>query len=467
MSQNDELTPQQQYIQNNKKCSITISFELLNSLDEIIRDEKKKLFLYQKTQGIYNLIDNEDIESFLLDFIIKYDIRSFWTGNNRASVTKFFYNYKKIPTASINNYENLICLNNGVLNVDTRELKPHSPDFHFSTKIDINYNPTETSCPNFQAYLETVFNNNQELIDNIIMLGGYLLSTSNAANKMFLFDGPGGSGKSTIIDVFKMFFTPEQKSALSLETLASNSFEKELLLTSRVNFSTEEKSAFLDAEELKKIISGESITVNPKNRRPITLDPVLKLILACNGLPRFRDTSEGIARRLLIFPFENRYVSEEEYQMTVNPKQKKIFPRDLDLSKKLRAEKDAIFNLFLEGLSMLKANKWQFLESSASLSALKQYRRDSDSVREFLEDNFEVSDEQYSSVKEVYEAYRTWHKENVAEGNYLKFRTNEMGRRIKEVFMVEPLSTYKEFFNPLTEKTELLRAYPIKRKTNV
>lgn len=464
MDYSEEEDDKRRYIKANKKCSVTIAFELLNSLEEIVRDPKKKLFLYQKEAGIYNRLEPEDIEALLLDFIIKHDIRSFWTGGNRGDVIKFFNGYKKIPTREINKYENLLCLNNGILNLDTRILKPHDPSFYFSTKVDVDYEPDQIECPNFDRYLKTVFNNNQELIDNIIMLGGYLISTNNSANKMFLFDGPGASGKSTIIDVFKMYFTPEQKSALSLEDLAGKSFEKELLLESRVNFSTEEKSAFLDSEDIKKIISGESITVNPKNKKPVTFDPICKLLLACNGLPRFKDTSEGTSRRLLIFPFLNRYVSPEHYKKIKNPELKKIYLKDLELFKKMKEEKNAIFNLFLEGLLQLRENRWQFKEGETSLHALKQYRRDSDSVREFLEDNFEPSDDQYVPVKEIYDAYRVWHKMNVAEGGFLKLRVQEMARRVKEIFMIEPLSTRKEIFDPISEKTNMLVCYPIKKK---
>ena len=62
---------------------------------------------------------------------------------------------------------------------------------------------------------------------------------------MFIFTGGGGSGKSTLIDTYSLFFDEKQITALDMEDLARKGFDKESLLTSRVNFCAEAKKGFL------------------------------------------------------------------------------------------------------------------------------------------------------------------------------------------------------------------------------
>jgi len=451
----DERT---QSIINDKKDSVALSMYLLEENENIIRCDKN---IYIYNGKCYDLAGPDDVEKMFHRFIMKYGITSAWS--KRRDVVESVLAYDRLKKVDkMNDYADLICLNNGIFNFKTKELIPHSQDCYFDSHINIDYDPTQTSCPNFVKYLNHTFREQQDTIQNLILLGGYLIDPECKANKMFMMDGAGAAGKSTLIDTYSMFFHDSQITALSLDELASGSFDKEGLITSRVNFAAEQKRGYIDAEEIKKIVSGDLIKVSRKFKLAATFRPKTKIIVACNGLPKFTDTSEGIFRRLIIIKFKNQYRSEKEIARMTNTEERHIYPKDPLLFGKIKEEKSAIFNLFIEGLIQLRESNYEFLDTDDAYESITEFKRDSDTVREFLEENYEVDLEAQTPIQEVYEYYRSWYRNNVQDTGFLKFRVNEMGRRLKEVFSVDS-NGRADFKNNETGGYEKLTVYPIKR----
>lgn len=421
--------------------------------------------IYRFNGKCYDLVEDKDLDAMFLEFCINHGATKAW--RNITSIIRAFLVYPTtIKIDKMNDYHDLICLNNGILNIHTKEFLPHpQPQYYFDSCINVDYDVDAKSCPVFAKYLNDTFSGDQETITNIIRLGGYLLDTSCAAEKMFLFDGPGANGKSVLINTFAMFFTEEQISPLSLDSLASTGFNKELLIKARVDFCAEQKRAYLDTEELKKIITGDRIDINRKYKVPMSFIPKMKIIVACNGLPRFNDTTHAIYRRMTLIRFKNQYLSEYEYSQIKEPERYGKFLKDKTLTDKIKKEKSSILNLFLEGLIELRKNNYEFVESQDSIIAMTEFKRDSDSVREFLEENYELCNEgdEPITIREVYDYYLYWYERNVQRHGVMKFRKNEMGKRIKEVFNVNP-SGRTNVFDNISNKWFKETLYPIKVK---
>lgn len=451
-------------VQDNLKNPIMLAVLLLKENPNIIRCNNN---LYLFNGKCYDLLTDKDLDAMFLNFCIKYVATKAWA--QISMVIRAFWSYKEIKTIeALNAHEGLLCLNNGILNIYTREFISHSPSYYFDSVLPVDYDAKAGDCPNFLSYLNHTFNGDQDTIDNIIRLGGYLLDTSCAAKKMFMFNGPGGSGKSTLIDTYSMFFIESmdeknQVTGLSLEDLAGNGFDKAILINSRFNPCAETKKGYIDAEEIKKIISGDITKVRQVYSIAVNFRPKAKIIVACNGLPRFNDTSDGIYRRLCIIEFENQYKSPTEISKIKNASLRRIFPWDTTLMDKIRAERAAILNLFIDGLVELKQNKYEFIDSAASYESINNFKRDSDAVREFLEDNYEIDEESEMPTQKVYDSFKLWHRSNVQETGAMKFRSAEMGKRIHEVFGVKSKGQRK-FWDENFKKYVFLSVYPLKEK---
>jgi P4 family phage/plasmid primase-like protien len=272
------------------------------------------------------------------------------------------------------------------------------------------------------------------------------------------------SGKSTLIDTFSMFFiesmdSRNQITSLSLEELAGNGFDKALLINSRFNTCAETKKGFLDAEEIKKIITGDIVKVREVYSKAVNFRPKTKIVVACNGLPTFKDNSDAIFRRIQIIEFKNQYKSPSDYARIKDAEEKGIYLYDADLLDKIKAEKSAILNLFIGGLLDLKKNNYEFIDSEASYEAMVNFRRGSDTVREFLEDTYEVDKDSEMSLGDIYENYRCWYSFNVSN-SILKFRKAELGKRVADIFKVKALGR-KYVYNNQTQRSEKETMYPI------
>lgn len=465
MSDQNKNTTQDQsradFIRKNQKSSLLMAQSFIEENLNIISHAGN---IYRYNSKCYDLMSEPDIDTVFLEFCNKYGSDTAW--KNISSTLRAFLvhpNIKKLEKMD----ENLICVNNGIINLNTGELIPHSSDLFFDSCVNVDYDKSAgLNCPIFLKYLEHIFNKDENTIANVIRLGGYLLDTSCKAKKMFMFDGPGGSGKSTLIDTFSMFFiesmdSRNQITSLSLEELAGNGFDKALLINSRFNTCAETKKGFLDAEEIKKIITGDIIKVREVYSKAVNFRPKTKIVVACNGLPTFKDNSDAIFRRIQIIEFKNQYKSPSDYARIKDAEEKDIYLYDADLLEKIKKEKSAILNLFIGGLLDLKKNNYEFIDSEASYEAMLNFRRGSDTVREFLEDTYEADKESEMPQFQVYEEYKIWYRHNVQESGSFKFRSAELGKRIIDVFKVKPIGR-KYIFNNFTQKSEKVTVYPLK-----
>jgi putative DNA primase/helicase len=421
--------------------------------------------LYIYNGKCYDFISDKDLDRMYLNFCIEYGITNAFKNVNM--VLRALIVYPGVARIEkMNDYPNLMCLNNGILNIHTKEFIPHSPTYYFDSAINVDYDPNATSAPNFVAFLNHTFNGEQDTIANIIRLGGYLLDTSNAAEAMFLFNGNGGSGKSTLINTFSMFFhqsmdEKNQVTSLTLEQLASGTFDKICLLNSRFNQCAETKKGHIESEEIKKIVSGDVISISRKFKEPVNFRPKLKIIVACNGLPTFTDTSDGTYRRIVIIEFTNQYKRPSEYAKIKNPELKNIYVMDTDLNKKIMAEKSAILNLFIGGLIDLKNSKYEFVASASSEASMEVFRRESDSCREYLETTYEIDSSGEITLKDIYEGFRFWYRQNVQDYGGIKFRSSELAKRVKETFGLASTGR-KAYYNNDTKSYERLSFYPLR-----
>lgn len=457
------------FVQENRKCAITMSICLLEEIKPIVRSrmDNGQVILFMYNGKHYDQCSDEMIREMWHKFVMKYGIYDKFQSSFNRTLIESIKAYEKVVEVKMNEDLNLICLNNGILNIDTGELLDHTPNIPIDTMINADYNPEQTDCPIFMQFLNQVFGNNETSVKNIIKMGGYLLDSSCKANKIFLFNGPGASGKSTLIDTFLLFFDKTQISSLSLESLASNSHEREQLISSRINQAGEQKRSYIDAEQIKLISEGAAITINPKYRPAITIWPKTKIVIGCNGLPKFNDTSDGIYRRLLIFNFINQYKPKSEYESIIDPKRYRIYLKDSELFDKIKKEKTAILNLFIDGLMQLREHKYEFYFDNSVKTMMDDFKIDNDTIREFLEDYYEPSmDETTTPVQTVLNHYRMWYRATVSEGSRVNLRANELGRRIREVFKVEWEGERVEIINGQGESI-VSKQYPIKRKESM
>ena len=297
------------------------------------------------------------------------------------------------------------CLNfkNGVLNLDTMQLEPHSVTRGFRSVLAYDYDPNAT-CPIFDAFLDDVMLQRQDLVTTLLEYGGYCFSNDECwAQKALIMTGEGSNGKSTYMDVLKALAGKSNCSTLTLSDLKSETSRK--MLDGKLFNLAEETPTYAMSESsiFKNLVSGGETTVKTLYKQPYSIANKAKLLFACNELPKTKDTTRGYFRRLLIVPFDNKYEKHN---------------KDSFIKKKLLTELPGIFNRIIAAYKTL-LDRQGFLESSTLDAELNEYRTDLDTVKAWYEEcvdhSLKCDDETHiASIHNLYASYRG-HAETAGE----------------------------------------------------
>lgn len=470
-----------------KKCPIEYADDILsNNTPPIIKHRKTAtLYMYNQKAGHYSIIEKDDLKQYIYNHFLTRGIPKQWnpsTQNQILEAIRLSTKHVK-PVDKLDDYSSLINLKNGIIDLDevkpTPEtpytLIPHSPDYHFTATVEVPYDPTATTAPHFIKILKGIFKDrgadtyDKASLNSIIRLGGYILYPQNKVQKMFIFYGQGANGKSIIMEhVYKLFFTKEHMSSLSLNQLSNEGdFSRYKLIKSRINFATEQKAGNIESEELKKIISGETITIDKKNQDHISFEPNCKILIAANRLPYFKDTTYGTDRRLHIIMFPNKFMPKEEYDKEVNPQERGIYlqANSDEMKQNLKDEAPAILNMFLIALQELRQNNWYFPVSESSREIKKEYKQESDPVGSWIKGQYTMSKkesvEDIVTAKELLILYSKYHEDNSLSNRGLKITTKFMTKKVKELFNILPFTHY--FSDPITSSRTSGPAFYLKK----
>lgn len=290
---------------------------------------------------------------------------------------------------------------NGVLRYEKGgwTLNPYQREDYRRIRLPVGYD-SQATCPRFERFLEEVFDGTPDIKDRarlILEFLGLSMTSSTEYEKALMLVGSGGNGKSVLVRVLEAMVGSRNRSAVQLKQL-ENRFQRAHLDGKIVNIMTElSEGAEVPDAEVKAIISGEPITAEHKLRPPFEFFPIAKLWLLTNHLPNTRDLSDGLFRRFSIVTFPNRFDDKPS--------------RDTSLSEKLSAESSGILNYCLRALAGVY-ERGSLTEPRSSREAVDAWRRDTDQVSMFVEEEMVLEPGASISSKEAYYTYQEWAKES-------------------------------------------------------
>lgn len=260
-----------------------------------------------------------------------------------------------------------INVENGLLNVNTLELIPHTPSVFNINKLTVNYNPDATSGA-IDKLLSSITCNRQNYINLLCQMMGYILTPDCRYQKSFILVGNGSNGKSMFLETIRRLIGDENCSSLALEDL-SDKFRTAEIVGKMLNIGDDSGHSLLENTAIfKKLVTGDSMTLERKGQQPFKFANTAKMIFAANTLPPTTDKSDGFFRRCVIIPFENTFrPTDDDYDPALLYK---VTTPDA---------KSYLLNLALSGLQKLRDNQY-FDETDDSKMLLKQYVENNNSV---------------------------------------------------------------------------------------
>jgi len=318
---------------------------------------------------------------------------------------------------------NLINLRNGVLDIETGQLRPHDPQLWFTSVIDVEYRPN-AECPNFTKFLFEVLP--PEAHPTIQELFGYALYRGNHARRAFLFIGSGGNGKSLLLDMLTRFIGEENVSNKSLQDLEYNRFSVARLLGKHLNVSADLPQTPLNKSEVFRALTGaDRLEAERKHRDSFAFLPFAKLVFSTNRLPPVKeDEVDAFFRRWVLMEFPRQFEDDPG-------KRKQI----LD-SCTTDGEKSGILNWALDGLRrLLKTGKFT-ADGGDSAKIRDRWMRETNPAYDFLTTYVERDPTGAVMKKNLWNQYLAWREE---QGLPADGRQNEFSQLVETLFRAKSM----------------------------
>lgn len=400
------------------------------TIEHVLKHAKQNnwgLCRHNETIYLYNgcfwsMIEEGLLKSFLGKAAEKMGMDKFYARHymEKDALVKQFFSSAHMPAPVIPDNKVLVNLQNCTFEISDEgtKLRDFAAADFLTYQLPFDYDPKAKAIL-FEAYLNKVLPD--KVLQEILMeyLGYvFVMPGTLKLEKVLLLYGSGANGKSVFFEIVSALLGEENISSYSLQSLTNESgYFRAKLANKLVNYASEINGK-LDASIFKQLVSGEPVEARLPYGQPFMLSRYAKLLFNCNDLPKDVEHTNAYYRRFLIIPFDISIPEKEQ---------------DKELAKKIIAgELSGIFNWALSGLHRVLENK-EFTNSPAVKKQIADYRKESDSVQMFLEEQ-QYSESAYSPklIKDLYFEYRQF----CIEDGYKPLNKRNFRKRLESIGII-------------------------------
>lgn len=367
-------------------------------------NNERFFYRFNDDLGIWEKTSKTEVGAIITNDLDKHC--NYWSDGATRSITNYIFNstYGNIKGDTFDKVFNRdiysIVFNNGTLNLKNGEFEEDTfyINNYDTVRIPHNYNPEATRPINTINFLSMITSDPTE-IDFIFAWMGYLMVKAYPIQKMLFLNGDGGNGKSTLIKLMTAVVGDDNTSAVSISSLVNNRFSSALLYNRLFNTVADINSDFFDDSSILKALTGDdTITIEKKGENGFEYKNFAKMTYSCNKLPKFKDTSGGLERRILVLDLNQDFTSIVKASNThIND-----ILNDTEEMEKVVAYSVAKFMQVME-------NNFNFIESELMLKAKNDWLSD-DPIVDFMKESFEFTGDKADSIpmKNFMKIYKSW-----------------------------------------------------------
>lgn len=347
---------------------------------------------------------------------------------------------------------NIIAVNNGLFDYETKQLLPFNKDKVFLCKSRINYNPNAENVEIAHPEDGTIWNiedwmaslSDDEGIPELLweICGAVLRPNVSWDKAAFFYAESGSNGKGTVCTLLRNLCGPGAHASVAIADMGKDFMLEQLVGKQAIIVDENDVGLYLDkAANLKTIITQDILQINRKHKSAVSYRFQGFMVQCLNDEPKIRDKSDSLYRRQLFIPMNKRFTGIERKYI------KNDYLRRKDV---LEYALKRVLHMDYEKLS----------EPPVTKEVLEEYKVSNDPVREFFEEY------QYQFVWDglpfsfLYDAYRAWFAHNVPSGSALSKRN--FSKDIKKIVEKNPLWTYDpEDLGRFTARSLMIGAEPL------
>lgn len=291
---------------------------------------------------------------------------------------------------------NLIAFENGLYNIVDDSFVEFTPEHIITNKIRWKYNPEAYSELADKTLNKIACNDPQirALLEEAI---GYCFYRRNELGKAFILTGDKSNGKSTFLSMVQYLLGDENISSLDLKELGDR-FKTAEMFGKLANIGDDISDEFIANPAIfKKLVTGERVSAERKGQNPFEFNNYSKLLFSSNNIPRIKDKTGAVQRRLTIIPFDARFSADDP---DFNPYIKHLLKTDEVM--------EYLINLGIAGLKRVLLNR-KFTGSTKVQKAMDEYEENNNPIigffRECEDEEFQIENEPTNVVYKRYQEY--------------------------------------------------------------
>lgn len=382
----------------------------------LIYDPKDRFWRYDKESGLWREDADKWLNSFLRTEVLGTEALKKHYVREIISDLKGLCYTRELPEEPGWNF---IPFRNGVYDLFTDEFKDFSPSQFFIQKLDTDYDPEITECPEINRIFGELVREEDTI--TLYELAAYCLVRAYPYQKAFFLYGGGSNGKTVYTNILSRFVGEPNVSAVDLEEFVGykNKFAPGYLYNKLINIAGEVDYNDIKKPALFKKLTGDDFIIcDRKNKEPFLFKNHAKLIYNVNILPETRDKTDSFYRRVFLIDFPNKFVEGENAEALL-------------VEKLPSSEFSGLAYKAIQVLKELYKRDFVFTRTSKIDELRERYEELSSPLDRFIKDYCDTSDpDAYTAKREFRDRFNQF----LDDQGVRKWNDTELGIKMKGKF---------------------------------
>jgi putative DNA primase/helicase len=286
---------------------------------------------------------------------------------------------------------------NGVLEMATKKLLPHSPDYGFTWQLPRSYSAIEASWGNIDGFLDSLCVGNKQLRELAIAFCAAILTGRSDLHKFLYLFGSGRNGKGVFSNLLSMLIGKENTHSTTMTDLNTNRFEPANLRGKRLVLMSDEDKYAGGIGILKSASGGDPLRHEDKGKKAGTFHFRGMIVISANSPTFVGATGFALFARKIDFPCLAKIAENDRRDLTPD--------LELDLT---------AFTTYLLSLS----SEWvtATIRGASSVKAVKQLNWEmtirEDSIAAFFSDKLIIDPKGSIGCGALYKSYQGYCEES-------------------------------------------------------
>lgn len=306
---------------------------------------------------------------------------------------------------------NLIAVNNGIFDYETKTLMPFDPEFVFTAKSKVNYNdqaynvvihnPDDNTDWDVESWMADL-SDDPEIVNVLWQILGAIIRPNVSWNiSAWFYSNTGNNGKGTLCELMRQLCGKGSYASISLSNFSKDFMLEPLIRATAIIVDENDVGTYIDkAANLKAVVTNDVIQINRKFMMPIAYQFMGFMVQCLNELPKVKDKSDSFYRRQLFIPFTKCFTGKE-----------RKYIKD-DYLKRPEVLEYVMYKV-------LNMNYYELDTPQACKDALDEYKEFNDPIRQFFNEVVSQATWDFLPLKLLYDLYTIWFKKNNPSGTML------------------------------------------------